>query len=75
MGLRETLADLIAAGEKERQRREDAPQKRLAWLKEIDDLYVWSKTIFRSTRPFATGQNRTSSVRINSAADMRLTSC
>jgi len=43
MGLRETLADLIAAGEKERQRREDAPQKRLAWLKEIDDLYVWVK--------------------------------
>jgi hypothetical protein len=43
MGLREALADLIAAGEKERQRREDAPQKRLAWLKEIDDLYVWVK--------------------------------
>lgn len=43
MGLRETLADLIAAGEKERQRREDDPQKRLAWLKEIDDLYVWVK--------------------------------
>jgi hypothetical protein len=43
MGLRETLADLIAASEKERQRREDAPQKLLAWLKEIDDLYAWVK--------------------------------
>jgi hypothetical protein len=43
MGLRETLADPPAASEKERQRREDAPQKRLAWLKEIDDLYAWVK--------------------------------
>ena len=75
MGLRETLADLIAAGEKERQRREDAPQKLLAWLKEIDDLYAWVKDNLWSTRPFATGQNRSSSLRINSAADMRPTSC
>jgi hypothetical protein len=43
MGLRETLADLTAAGEKERQRREDAPQRLLAWLKEIDDLFAWVK--------------------------------
>jgi hypothetical protein len=43
MGLKETLAVLTAAGEKERQRREDAPQKLLAWLKEIDDLHVWVK--------------------------------
>ena len=43
MGLKETLAVLTAAGEKERQRREDAPQKLLAWLKEIDDLYAWVK--------------------------------
>jgi hypothetical protein len=43
MGLRETLADLIAAGEKERQRREDAPQKLMAWLKELNDLYAWIK--------------------------------
>jgi hypothetical protein len=43
MGLKETLADLTAVGEKERQRREDAPQKLLAWLKEIDDLHAWVK--------------------------------
>lgn len=43
MGLKETLADLTEAGEKERQRREDAPQKLLAWLKEINDLYAWVK--------------------------------
>jgi hypothetical protein len=43
MGLKETLAVLTAAGDKERQRREDAPQKLMAWLKEIDDLYVWVK--------------------------------
>ena len=44
MGLRETLADLIAAGEKERQLgRRTILKKRLAWLKEIDDLYVWVK--------------------------------
>src|SRR3954447_18399024 len=40
MGLKETLADLVAAGEQERQRKEDAPHKLKAWLKEIDDLYT-----------------------------------
>jgi hypothetical protein len=75
MRLRETLADLTAAGEKERRPREDAPQRLLAWLKEIADLFAWVKHSFRSTRPFAKGQNRSSSLRINSAADMMLPSC